>query len=155
MGKRFHEPVPEDENLRELSNRSIRTTQNVAPHIEVGDEVSVRMNSTGEMDKCKWIAGKVVGMHAQYGLWECFIVSYNGGSRTMPCTERLLKLGKKGTQTGRKRFDLMETIRNAEPRRPRIRKLRPLLTKRVPEYQPPEYPIPPSGICFGGAGYLG
>jgi hypothetical protein len=153
MGLRFHAP-PNIDELAEVGNSSYRTTYNVAPYIEVGDEVSIRMNSTGPVGNCEWIPGKVVGMHAQYGLWSCFIVSYNNGSRTMPCTETLLKLTKKGTQIGRKRFDLMETIRDENSSRRRVRTLRPLMTRKVPEWVPPEFPIPPSGICFGDAGKL-
>ena len=153
MGKLHGLSDGDNDELGELTNSTNRITYNTSPDIEVGDEVSVRINSTGDMDKCEQIPGTVVGMHARYGLWECFIVYYYPG-RTMPCTESLLKLVKKGTQSGRKRFSLIDD-RVGGPGGGKVRTLRPVLTRQISGYQGPNKFVPPSGICFGDAEKLG
>lgn len=143
-----------DDELGELSDKTNKTTINTSTNIEVGDEILVRINSTGEKDNCTWIPGTVVGMHSQYGLWECFLVSVDKSGRTMPCTERLLKLVKKGTHSGKKRFGA-NVNRVGGPGDGRIRTMRPVYMRKTSGYQGPERFIPPNGICFGDAGKLG
>jgi hypothetical protein len=126
-----------DKDLVDLSDQTNKITLSTALNIEVGDEILVRINSTGEKDKGTWIPGTVVGLHSQHGLWECFLVSVDKSGRKMPCTERLLKLDKKGTQSGKKSGPVVGGIRT----------MGPVYKRESSGFQVPERFIPPNGIC--------
>ena len=130
------------------------STVNTSRNIEVGDEVAVRINSVCDKDKSSWVLGTVVDLHGQYGLWECFFVSVDKSDEKMPCTERLLKLVKKGTQRRKKKSGWGMT-RLGDPSGGRVRTLRPVHHRPASGCMGLERFIPPNGICFGDAGKLG
>ena len=86
-------------------------TPNLLPGIEIGDSVKVLVRSMAidpfalSREADGFLPGTVVGINMQHGLWECFLVNLEKDrhtGRTLPCTERVLKLVSKGTSSKKK-----------------------------------------------------
>jgi hypothetical protein len=86
-------------------------TPNVLPGIEIGDSVNVLVRSMAidpfapSREPDSFLAGTVIGINTQHGLWECFLVNLEKDRhtvRTLPCTEQVLKLVSKGASSKKK-----------------------------------------------------
>ena len=145
------QPDSDDEEPSDLTSTLHIGTggRDMSRTIEVGDSVEVRANSK------EWTPGLVVGTNTQHGLWRCFLVSVDHFSyRTLPCTERLLRLIEKGTMSAKKKRE-GNIVKVGGLGGGKTRTLRPVFTRRATGYQGPERFIPENGICFGDAGKLG
>jgi hypothetical protein len=96
----------------------------------------------------------IVGLNSLHGLWKCFLVSIDKSDRTIPCTERLLKLVKKGGHRDRENL-ACKVVRVGGSNATKIRIMRPIVSRKTSGFQRPGRYIPENGICFGDAGKLG